>query len=493
MQSEIIIKNSNDAIQHYDDVEAVKLLQEVEKLLSSNEVRNNPVLLKRLEKIRVYLKIVAVPQLSDEETANILKNYYLDSFDAEIDMENRLTAKLFFIPEIPRDSLREKLKRALAGNGQKLGGLTISQWIYEFEKSHNVKIRNLSAAVDFVNTNRNALILSPVEKERLKDLLHTYDYLLVSTLPATGPILNEILALVPSVEKSSKDYSAFPQYSNYQLPAEPSESPERERTKLETMNMPFVLDKIPEVGEQLITSNKISLKNFPEPVRPSIKNWLSDYTFNTGYENHNAMTRGAYLFQNVNARTLNHFDRQRLDYILKAYDENFPVSVNLNTKQIVFSEFSVSAKRPAARSNFSAPSTDVPRDIFQTKKEDFFSQKKPIVSETIAPRPVFPVRQSNFRPSGITNFGQNLNNAGGEKTDQRNISPMSSGLHGKTSEKSNFSFSSSQRMPFESQSKETGNKIISPSAPQPLKITPRNFQKNFDEKDLPKNVVNLKE
>lgn len=92
----------------------------------------------------------------------------------------------------------------------------------------------------------------------------------------------------------------------------------------------------PELGEQMITSEKIQLKNFPEPVRPSIKNWLADYTFNLGYGKHDAIARGNYLFQNANTRQLNSQDRQKLALILKSFDENSMITINKETRQIVF-------------------------------------------------------------------------------------------------------------------------------------------------------------
>lgn len=96
------------------------------------------------------------------------------------------------------------------------------------------------------------------------------------------------------------------------------------------------LKKFPEAGEQLITSEKIMLKNFPEPVRPSIKNWLADYTYSTGYESHDSAKRGNYLFQNENAKKLNSFEKGKLSFILRAYDENSAIEINIDTRQIVF-------------------------------------------------------------------------------------------------------------------------------------------------------------
>jgi len=114
------------------------------------------------------------------------------------------------------------------------------------------------------------------------------------------------------------------------------------------------LKNYPELGEQLITTEKIMLHSFPEPVRPSIKNWLTDYTFTLGQDKRGAMERSRYLFQNANARNLKGEDRQRLSYILRVYDENLPVTINKATRRVIFSAV---APEPPATSSVSAPKT----------------------------------------------------------------------------------------------------------------------------------------
>lgn len=111
---------------------------------------------------------------------------------------------------------------------------------------------------------------------------------------------------------------------------------EASQAKLAQMTVADALKSYPEVGEQLITSEKIVLKNFPGPVRPCLKNWLADFTFTLGRDKHTAMDRGIYLFQSANGKRLNSQDRNKLAFVLKAFDEGLPVSVNRDTRQIVF-------------------------------------------------------------------------------------------------------------------------------------------------------------
>jgi hypothetical protein len=107
-------------------------------------------------------------------------------------------------------------------------------------------------------------------------------------------------------------------------------------SQLENFSIDVVLKKYPETGEQLITQNRIKLAVFPDPVRPSIKNWLADYSYVVGISNHDPIVRGNYLFKSENGRTLNSQDREKLAEILKSFEEKTPLTVNTKTKQIIF-------------------------------------------------------------------------------------------------------------------------------------------------------------
>lgn len=107
---------------------------------------------------------------------------------------------------------------------------------------------------------------------------------------------------------------------------------------LVSMPLQQALQEIPAVGEQAITSERIHLAGFPEEVRPSIKNWISDYTSLFGYEKIDPVAMGNYLFHSENTKKLNSADRQKLTYILKALNDGMPVSINKTLKQIIFQD-----------------------------------------------------------------------------------------------------------------------------------------------------------
>lgn len=481
-----IIKKSNEAIRHYDDVEAKKLIKELESFLASQDIqKNNPALFQKLQKLLVYLKIVAIPQLSDKETSDVFRNNYLDSYDIEIDMENRLTVSLFSLPEIPRDALREKLKQALLENNQYLGNLTISQWISVFEKEYPIQTRNISAPVDFVITNQEAKKLNPLLRERLKELLHVYDYMLVTTLPATGSELTRILNSDLPENEILQGTNFTPQSHGY-IPKESSFNNQKQQTKIEEFSLPDALKKFPELGEQLITSMHIKLKSFPEPVRPSISNWLSDYTFNLGFESHKAMDRGTYLFRNENAKILNSADRERLSYILKAYDENSLVDINTNTKQIIFPRHEQGIKTNTPSKNISQELGANYNNIVRQSENNYrpqqqFSQVSPI-------KEIYNAKKQTSEPKDIFEKER-------EASENRNTG--------------NINFSSPQKLPYEkqvtkpiqSQSIPPAHKPLQNQGPRPMRISSQNLRDRDEETPRPRinpnvppgNIVNLKD
>jgi hypothetical protein len=104
------------------------------------------------------------------------------------------------------------------------------------------------------------------------------------------------------------------------------------------INLKDALKNYPEIGEQLLSSARINSATANVPLRPSIKNWIQDYQYTVGYDSHDAVERGNYLFQSANTRSLNPDERRKLAFILKAIDENLSVSINKLQHQVIFSD-----------------------------------------------------------------------------------------------------------------------------------------------------------
>jgi len=156
---------------------------------------------------------------------------------------------------------------------------------------------------------------------------------LINYLSVNSMVADQIvLALNQNIIAKARELSPW-------MPAQPTQAisqPKASADNLISLTISDALKAYPELGEQAVTSERIAVMNFPEPARPSIKNWLADYTALLGRENHNAIARGNYLFHNNNTQKLNANDRQKLAYILKSFDEKTIVKVNKKTKQIIF-------------------------------------------------------------------------------------------------------------------------------------------------------------
>ncbi|MCX6761677.1 MAG: hypothetical protein NTY33_02430 [Candidatus Moranbacteria bacterium] len=370
---ENLIDDAKDAIAEYDPGESKIVLEKIKG--SSFGYSNFPA------DLLIQLQLIAFQNIAEDEAISILKNNCLESFRYDIDLRGGITARLFIEPYTVRDELRKKLKKALIENQQKIGTMTIGEWISDFEAMFDVKTRELTASAEFISKHPKAVFLAPSEKIKLKELLYTYDYLLVSTLPATGQSLENLLASASSGINSPSNL-----HSNI---AQRNETERIQGMRTESLPISIAMEKYPELGEQLITSSHIKLKVFPEPVRPSIKNWLSDYTFTVGVSNHDPIVRGNYLFKSENGRPLSTADRDKLTAILKSFEEKTPLAVNTSTKQVVFiaQERKDLPQRPAmnsgvARNNFDPAEirrgqennrepqrTSAPQQRFQTDEE----------------------------------------------------------------------------------------------------------------------------
>ncbi|MDP1620274.1 MAG: hypothetical protein Q8L11_02740 [Candidatus Moranbacteria bacterium] len=416
-----IIRDSKDAINFWDDTEAKKLLKKIASFTTAqNLTQTDPNTYQKLQKLSLYLKIVAFPGLPDEESAEILRNHYLESFEIDVPMENRLVGKLFFVPYAARDDLRRILKQALLENRQRLGNLTLGQWIQEFEKTFNIHTRTKSAPVEFVSRHPQAILLNPIERRRLKEIIHTYDYLLVSTLPTTEPELSEMLANMPDTETSEKqDGSARATYA----PESYRKSFSGNSTSADTAIIPLdeILKQFPEIGEQIITSNRIQILSFPEPARPSIKNWLADYTSILGNEPHDSIARGNYLFHEKNTQNLSSTNRNRLAYILKSFDEKTPITMDKSSKQIIFddtNEIPEPRKNDQNSQNTSTQKTPTANYAPQTNKISFSSPQK-LSFEKITPPAKTATVPANLPTGNLARPAQFGNNQPGRMTNQQ--------------------------------------------------------------------------
>ncbi|HRY82515.1 MAG TPA: hypothetical protein P5232_02350 [Candidatus Moranbacteria bacterium] len=434
---------SQEAIDHIDSGVAERVLREIRKnfpVLNLGKATSD--LDKKIYDLQIKMQIVNFLAITNEEAMNIFKNHLLSFFRIDIPMEERVISRYNYVGYSEKESARLALKKAILENKERLGNLTIGEWVNKFEEKDVALGRSENSIMTFMSEDLDAKKLPKTEHGLLKIILHVYKKLIALKLI-------DIFDIAETLKESAgnKQPDKRQSYLRYISP----ETELSENAKTANLTLPDALKSYPDLGEQLITSNYIKLKNFPEPVRPSIKNWLSDYTFNTGYESHGAMDRGTYLFRNENAKILNSADRERLSYVLKSYDENSLIDVNTNTKQIVF------PKAELTKQHASSIKTEYkPAPIAERKNtSDFGAQNQ---------------ASRNF---------QEIYNA-----PKQNVQPKNEPL----------SFSSPQKLPYEKQTALTKN-----YSPQPMRISSQNSKQNENNNSKnnrnvpPGNIVNLKE
>ncbi|MFA5926087.1 MAG: hypothetical protein WC831_04085 [Parcubacteria group bacterium] len=327
-----LVNKSEQAIEYLDSFEAWKILKLWKIFLQENFQGTGRNVSNNFQKTVLDLKIVAFPNLEDEECANFLESNVLEFFRIEASLENLLTEKLFLVPYSIRDSLRKTLRSAILRNSERIGQLTIGSWLSKFDQTFNPAERDESAVINFINMDANAVSMPISSKELLKKILHAYDYLLVYTLPETGEELEEHKRMYLSGAIEGSTGNRPPLYSG---PAN-----RNVRNTVDEVNYPVseALSRFPKLGEQLITSFLIKIKSFDRPVRPSIRNWLYDYTSHLGQTGHSSMDRTNYLFRSVNAMNLSSPEREKLSIILRSFDENIPLPVDAGRQEVVFDD-----------------------------------------------------------------------------------------------------------------------------------------------------------
>lgn len=136
------------------------------------------------------------------------------------------------------------------------------------------------------------------------------------------------------------------------------------------------LGKYARLGEQAITSSKLSLKGSPEPVRGNLVNWLKVYRDELGVGYHDPVLRAKFLFNSPNAKAITSEERERLNLILRSVEENAPLDIDLQKMEIIFPSFTVTEPKAApVVAPVSSPSAAVsaPTPAAAPKRQGMFS------------------------------------------------------------------------------------------------------------------------
>ncbi|MDO8240585.1 MAG: hypothetical protein Q7T51_01175 [Candidatus Moranbacteria bacterium] len=313
-------------------------------------------------------KIKKFADIPNEECIAVLKNNLLEALEDETFLEGEMITRFVFLPYPARENLRKALNLAARSNEQMVGPASVNQWIDRYRKTYNNIERTSDTFFQFVSTDSETQKLDKINQRRLMRIFRMYDYLLSVTISGLTDTVMQILRFPIYISANPSSINTRPE--KFQ--------PTTALADLMQASLADAMKQFPELGEQVITSNRIKIMSFPEPVRPSIKNWLADYTHTLGQETHSPMVRSNYLFHSKNAQGLSSSDRENLSYILKAFDEKSVVTVDKVSKKIIFSvtssveepkqdrqisnsEFRISNQAPMTNDQMTKPTlTDAP-------------------------------------------------------------------------------------------------------------------------------------
>lgn len=172
--------------------EAYFLQEKLTALLKTSNLSTfNPELYKNYQDLLVLLKWTVFPILLDEETLEVLSNHYLTVLDNEnIDVQDRIEAKMFTKDLFPRNELRQKMQRALRENKERLRNKTFGEWLLDYDKTFDFRERDELTHLQYVRQNPIVQTLSEPEKNKLRKALQVFDKTLLVTPVMSEPLLS---------------------------------------------------------------------------------------------------------------------------------------------------------------------------------------------------------------------------------------------------------------------------------------------------------------
>lgn len=96
------------------------------------------------------------------------------------------------------------------------------------------------------------------------------------------------------------------------------------------------LAKYPRLGDQIITTEKIKLRQSAEPVRPTITNWLKVYRDDLGIGKHDAASRAQFLFEGINTKGLPSAERDHIHALIRSLEDDEALLLDVRQQVILF-------------------------------------------------------------------------------------------------------------------------------------------------------------
>lgn len=370
-----------DAVEHLDAGRAIQSLQLMEQVVLAMPVEAQKLDLKEyLEDLRVDLRYTALPSLSIEEVGSILKSEVVSFLRRGFSLDERLETRRAYTIYGEHENERVVLQKSILGNKEKVGSKTIGEWLMQFDKAFDPLKRSESSVLDFLRQIFQRETLSEFDQSILRLVLLAYErWIAVGRLTAIDVAYLEqhpelVNAGASNTETSAGPYASAAANRVYQENRGVTGKPGRGVLKLPLLK---ALADYPRLGEQALTTEKIRIKGQPEPVRPTLSNWIRYYRDELGIGFHDQVTRGKFLFQSENGKRLGNEERERINLVLKSLEEEFPLDIDTDRGGIVFP-----VRTQASPVSSAFPRRD-PASLLQTRPAKLYQG-----TPSVAPAPI---------------------------------------------------------------------------------------------------------
>lgn len=340
-----------EACQHHDSDIAYSALIKWDEMITQAPVSVRDEVMKLKEK----LLFTAFPSLPSNQAASIIEKQLLHLLVSEVDADEIIRNRFLYIDYGSKEVDRRALHEAILRNKQKLGEKTVGEWLQTFDHSFPPEERDEAAARTFFTRIPSIGSMSRTEQNLLQIILRLYDQwfaLPLTTVYDAAVVYQKINELERAGVKEINPRTFEAQYLSPSRGSQNSVSqagsqPGTGSQKIVSLPLLQALSKYEQIGNQLITAERIRVKSQPDPVRPSLLYWLKYYRDELGVGHHDSVQRGQFLFRSENGKHLSTEERERVNLILRSVEENYPLQIDTANGEIIFPTVSRIFRDPA--------------------------------------------------------------------------------------------------------------------------------------------------
>src|SRR3989344_4439759 len=188
-----------ECLEHLLIPESRRLADLLEKKLAAIPQATHLELYKKYEQMAVILKFVALVTLDENNLLKLFQFHLLDALNGRIDINDRLTGRMYLLPETAFANETNRMIEALKQNKQRLGSQPIvlkedseptapmvKYWLSDYDRYFGPEKQTTMEQEQYLSHNPNVALLTPLEKNVLRQILQLYDNLKPISLALIG-------------------------------------------------------------------------------------------------------------------------------------------------------------------------------------------------------------------------------------------------------------------------------------------------------------------